>query len=145
MKADVHLYTTAGICSFGRKSKRVSRHEFLDSPVLQDERQVCLSMNCKLVCGFQFILKNFVYTLESVANESWMGCRLNLDHIRALCRQYPCMIQDALIKRIEEETMESSRVEGKFLGWKSSLEELKEGLSQGLLTWLPLDVSSSTS
>lgn len=74
-----------------------------------------------------------------------MVCRLNLDHIRALCRLHPCMIRDALIKRIEEEMTEASRVGGKLLRWKSSLEELKEGLLQGLLTWLPLDVSSSTS
>lgn len=39
--------------------------------------------------------------------------------------------------------MEACRVEGK-LGWKSSLEELKEGLLQGLLAWLPLDVSSGS-
>jgi len=51
------------------------------------------------------------------------------------------MIRDALIKRIEAEMMEACRVEG-MLGWKSSLEELKEGLVQGVLAWLPLDVSS---
>jgi hypothetical protein len=55
------------------------------------------------------------------------------------------VIRDSLIKRIEEEMMEASRVGEKLVGWKSSLEELKEGLLQGLLTWLPLEVSSSTS
>lgn len=70
-----------------------------------------------------------------------MVCRLNLEHVRALCRLHPCMVRDALIKRIEAEMMEACRVEGK-LGWKSSLEELKEGLLQGLLAWLPLNVSS---
>jgi hypothetical protein len=74
-----------------------------------------------------------------------MVCRLNLDHIRALCRLHPFVIRDSLIKRIEEEMMEASRVGEKLVGWKSSLEELKEGLLQGLLTWLPLEVSSSTS
>ncbi|KAG0615962.1 hypothetical protein M758_5G079600 [Ceratodon purpureus] len=67
-----------------------------------------------------------------------MSVSLNLDHIRALCRLHPCMIRDALIKRIEEEMMEASRVGGKS-GWKNCLEQLKEGLLQGLLSWLPLD------
>lgn len=72
-----------------------------------------------------------------------MVCRLNLEYIAALCRLHPCTIRDALIKGIEADMVDASRAEGKF-GWKNSLEELKKGLLQGLLAWLPLDVSSST-
>lgn len=38
----MHMYTAPGICSVGRKSESVLRNKFLDSPILQDEHQVCL-------------------------------------------------------------------------------------------------------
>lgn len=49
MMANVHFYTAVGFFPFERKFKRVWRHNFLDSPVLQDEHQLCISMNCNLV------------------------------------------------------------------------------------------------
>lgn len=69
-----------------------------------------------------------------------MICRLNLEHIRAICRLHPLMMRDGLIKRIDTELMEASKVEGKELVWKSSLEALRRGILDGLLAWLPLDV-----
>nr|XP_024365719.1 uncharacterized protein LOC112277514 isoform X2 [Physcomitrium patens] len=72
-----------------------------------------------------------------------MNIRLNLEHIRAICRLHPLMMRDGLIKRIDTELMEASKVEGKELVWKSSLEALRRGILDGLLAWLPLDARSN--
>lgn len=69
-----------------------------------------------------------------------MICRLNLEYIRVICCLYFFMMWDGLIKRIDIELMEVSKVEGKELVWKSLLEVLRRGILDGFLVWLLLDV-----